>query len=186
MITIITCLRSGGVSYIEPLLASIKLQVPNEKLGILKDVPLANPDNKHIGWKALQMAADLGEDLLFLEDDVRPVGDSLIDAINYQVPPNVAYSSLHRNKYTTPGTHPSKNFILSQAVKIPYRSLEWLLIWPKVNWGDFEVRNGFDTCLSEAGQNNGWLYEQTERNYFNHVGKISSVRFSGYYDQSHS
>lgn len=184
MITIITCPRPGGVSYIEPLLIEINRQVPNEKLTILKDVPLPNPDNKHIGWKALEVAANSGEDLLFLEDDVRPIGDSLIDAVNYKVPDDVAFTSLHRNKFHEPGIHPSRDFTLSQALKIPHRSFDWLLRWPKIHWGDWEFRNGFDTCLAGAANNHGWSYEQSERNYFTHVGKVTCVRISGYYDQS--
>jgi hypothetical protein len=112
-----------------------------------------------------------------LEDDARPVDEnSLLDTLNYSVPPQVAFTSFHRSSYTTPGIHPARMFVMSQAIKIPARSLPWLLKWREVCWGDWNVIVGVDLAIAEAGHNNGWLYEQTERNYFDHVGLVSAAR----------
>jgi hypothetical protein len=133
-------------------------------------------DNKHVGWKAIEKAAQLGEDLLFLEDDVFPADNSSVaDALCHVVPDGCGFSSFHRSRRTTPGIHDAANFIMSQAVKIPVRSLPHLLSWRKISSGDWEAIGGFDTALAAAGGAARWKYEQTDRNHFLHVGEVSAV-----------
>lgn len=194
MISVITCPRPGGVKYLYPLLAAVSAACPDEKRFLFCDgssetwpgwcsesfelkEKLGRPDNKHIGWKAIERAAGLGEDLLFLEDDVFPADEpSLVDAVRHSVPESCAYTSFHRTKWTTPGVHESGLFTMSQAVKIPFRSFAHLFAWRRISSGDWEaVVDGFDKALAEAGHNARWMYEQTERNYFNHVGEISAI-----------
>jgi hypothetical protein len=194
MISVLTCPRPTGVSYLEPLLYVINKVCPNETKVLICDGPkldvpdwhiLQAPpfyqrrgmDNKFPGWMAFEYANQIGQDLLFLEDDVRPVNDQfLLEAVHYQVPSNVSYSSLHKSKLTTTGIQPSARFMMSQAVKIPFRSLPWLLRWPVHSSGDWEAITGVDLAIAMAGNCNGWLYEQTELNYFDHIGTISAAR----------
>ena len=133
-------------------------------------------DNKFVGWRAIEKAHVFGEDLLFLEDDVLPAdGTAMIDALRYEVPGDCAFTSLHRSRRTTPGIHAAEKFVMSQAVKIPRRSFVHLLGWRRVCSGDWEAIFGVDTALAMAGKDARWKYEQTERNYFHHVGEVSAV-----------
>lgn len=193
MISVITCPRPGGVSYLRPLLSAVSEACPGERCVLLcsgplefwpgwVSVPFSHPahaprDNKFVGWAATERAASLGEDLLFLEDDVSPADATAVaDAVRYEVPLDCGFASLHRSRWTTPGTHEAGKFMMSQAVKIPARSFAHLLDWHRRCSGDWEAIFGVDIALATAGHNARWKYEQTERNYFNHVGEVSSVR----------
>lgn len=193
MISVITCPRPGGVKYLYPLLDAVNLQCPSITKIILCDGivehwdgwnsetvsllgKIDSQDNKHIGWEALEKASQLGEDLLFLEDDVFPVDSSSItDALCHVVPDGCGYSSFHRSRRTVPGVRDAGLFLMSQAVKIPRKSLPHLLSWRKISSGDWEAIKGFDAALAVAGRAANWNYEQTERNYFFHVGEISAI-----------
>lgn len=181
------------MKYLYPLLAAISEACPDEQCFLFCDKITelwpgwcseefkfgghGSLDNKHIGWKVLERAERTGEDLLFLEDDVRPVDStSLLAALNHQIPAGCGYTSFHRSKWTTPGIHDSNKFMMSQAIKIPARSLPHLISWRRICSGDWEAVIGFDTALAVAGSNARWKYEQTERNYFDHVGEVSAVR----------
>ena len=193
MISIITCPRPAGVKYLHPLLAVINEVCPTERRFVFCDGSAefwpgwcsesfefveknGLPDNKYVGWKALEKAERLGEDLLFLEDDVRPASSSsLLAALAHEVPSECGYASLHRSRWTTYGIHDSSKFMMSQAVKIPARSLHHLVSWRRSYSGDWEAITGFDVALAVAGSNARWKYEQTERNYFDLVGEVSAV-----------
>lgn len=179
MISVLTCPRPGGISYIEPLLDAINTEVPEGRLFIVRDGPILRspPDNKFAGWRAIEEALRVSEDLLFLEDDVRPAFDGAIrEAIAYKVPEEAGYSSFHLSRFTAPGIRPSVTFMMSQAVKIPLRSLNWLVKFPNYCIGDWQAVLGFDCALASAGHAAGWFYEQKERNYFNHVGLVSAAQ----------
>ena len=195
MISVITCPRPGGVKYLYPLLDAVNRQCPHACLGFSfcdgtsevregwRSETCVLPgkvdprDNKHVGWEALERAAQLDEDLLFLEDDVFPVDDSAVaDAISHVVPDGCGYTSFHRSRRTTPGIHSAAGFMMSQAVKIPMRSMAHLLSWRKISSGDWEAVRGFDVALAVAGHDARWKYEQTERNYFLHVGEVSAIQ----------
>lgn len=184
MISILTCPRPDGVSYVEPLLEAIQAELPDERLEIVRDVPTSPPNNKHTGWRALALAAEHGEDLLFLEDDVRPAfPGALAAAAAYEVPAWAAFTSLHQPRpAATLGAIAALVFQMSQAVKIPRRSLDWLLRFPTTARGDWEAATGFDLALAAAGRAAAWSYEQAE-SYFRHVGVVSAAR-PGYYWQS--
>ena len=135
------------------------------------------PDNKHVGWKAIEKAERLGEDLLFLEDDAFPADSTAIsDAMNHMVPARAPSRRSTGRGGRRPACTTSGIFMMSQAVKIPVRSFAHLLAWRRVSSGDWEAISGFDTALAAAGHSSRWLYEQTERNHFNHLGVVSAVR----------
>lgn len=192
MISVITCPRPTGVKYLYPLLAAVNVACPDERRVLLCSGPIetwpgwisesfAHPahaprDNKFVGWHAIEKAHVVGEDLLFLEDDVFPAdATALGDALRYEVPVDCGFASFHRSRWTTPGVHDAGKFMMSQAVKISRRSFVHLLDWRRICSGDWEAVVGVDTALATAGHNARWKYEQTERNYFNHVGEISAV-----------
>ena len=193
MISVITCPRPGGVKYLYPLLDAVNRQCPHATKLLLCDgtseswegwcsetvvlpAKVDSRDNKHVGWEAIEKAAQLNEDLLFLEDDVFPVDDTaVVDALRHVVPDDCGFSSFHRSRRTTPGIRDATGFMMSQAVKIPVRSLPHLLSWRKISSGDWEAIGGFDTALAVAGGAARWMYEQTERNYFNHIGEVSAI-----------
>lgn len=193
MIAVITCPRPRGVTYLAPLLAAVNEGCPGERRFLLCDGTLEQwpgwcaellpvreklwpNDNKYVGWKAVERAERAGEDLLFLEDDARPVdAGALIEVLSHVVPAECGFTSFHRSKWTTPGVHDANKFMMSQAVKIPARSLPHLVSWRRTCSGDWEAIHGFDCALAVAGGNARWKYEQTERNYFDHVGEVSAV-----------
>ena len=192
MVAIITCPRPGGVKYLYPLLAAVNEACPEERRVLLCSGPIetwpgwssetfvhpvhAPRDNKFVGWRVIEKAHAIGEDLLFLEDDVRPAdATALSDAIRHEVPSDCAFTSFHRSRRTTPGIHDAGKFMMSQAVKIPCRSFVHLIGWRRVCSGDWEAIAGVDTALATAGQQARWKYEQTERNYFDHIGEVSAV-----------
>lgn len=193
MISIITCPRPNGVTYLHPLLVAVDAVCPGELRFLFCDgvterradwrtivLPPGGKydqrDNKYVGWMAVEEAARAGEDLLFLEDDIRPVDAfSIVAARNHQIPDQCGFTSFHRSKWTTAGIHDASKFLMSQAVKIPMRSLAHLIDWRQRCSGDWEAVFGFDTALAVAGRDARWKYEQTERNYFDHVGEVSAV-----------
>ena len=195
MISVITCPRPGGVKYLYPLLEAVNEACPTERRVLfcdgssetwpgwetfaldLRAEKMGVNDNKFIGWRAIECARAAGEDLLFLEDDARPVDAASIgDAVNHLVPNACAFSSLHRSRWTAPGILPGTVFMMSQALKIPRRSFDHLLDWRRISTGDWEAIRGVDTAIAVASRSGRWLYEQTERNYFCHVGEVSAVR----------
>lgn len=195
MISVITCPRPTGVKYLYPLLDAVNEACPNEKRFLFCDgnsetwpgwqtvaLDLSGEkvgvnDNKFIGWRAIEHAQSLGEDLLFLEDDAEPVdATSVVDALNHVVPDECAFTAFHRSRWTEPGIHAGVKFMMSQAVKIPLRSSDHLLAWHRRAVGDWEAIKGVDTAIAVASHSAGWVYEQTERNYFRHVGEVSAVQ----------
>lgn len=193
MISVITCPRQNGVKYLYSLLDAIDACVPKERLFLFCDgndeirsgwqIERLEPkwigrrDNKYIGWKTIEKAASIGEDLLFFEDDILPLDSTAIgDAVHHVVPAACGYTSFHRSRWTRPGgIWPSGVFTHSQAVKIPVRSFPHLLDWYRRCSGDWDAIEGFDSALQWAGHNARWLFEQTERNYFDHIGEVSAV-----------
>lgn len=195
MISVLTCPRPGGVKYLYPLLDVVSKTCPNEKKLLFCDgsneewpgwqtvsldlsgEKMGINDNKFASWRAFEHAHALGDDLLFLEDDIVPVdATSVMDAVNHAVPAECAFTSFHRSRWTVPGIHPGTAFMMSQAVKIPLRSLKHLVDWQRMSRGDWEAIRGVDAAIAVASRSASWQYEQTERNYFDHVGEISAVR----------
>lgn len=176
MISIITCKRPGGVSYVEGLLGSLEKEGLRAEVFVDEPGPIGvRPDNKRVGWKALEAAYEIGEDLLFLEDDARPLFPGAIAAaVAYPVPEWAAWSSLCDCRDTGWTRTPAIYFQMSQAVKIPNRSLYPLLQLPRLNRGDWDAVTGFDIAMAVTGHAAGWLYEQG-RKCFEHIGYVSAA-----------
>lgn len=181
MIAVLTCPRPGDVSYLDGLLELLARDVPKEQLLVVHDekgwreMP---PNNRGAAWKALEAAARVGADLLFLEDDVRPRSPYCLRiAVDYPVPPVAAFSAL----YTPPeapqiGIRPAAGFKHPQALKIPGRSLDWLIAFADHQFALWASIVGFGPALAAAGAAAGWLYEQLPHSLFDHIGVVSAAR----------
>jgi hypothetical protein len=143
------------------------------------------PDNKTPGWLAIRAAAAAGADLLFLEDDIRPLGrrrgDDFVagrgNAFEYMaghdVPPEVAFTSFF-SAQRGPGIYGADAFQMSQAVKIPHRSLDWLVRAPAIEQLTWTEVVGVDLAIAHLGRAAGWRFEQTS-NLVEHIGLWSAA-----------
>lgn len=82
------------------------------------------PDNKSIAFDAMKYAYDKKEDLLFLEDDILIQDKSLIA---YNVPDNCLFTSFY-NSYLTTGRHSCIRFGECQALLLPIKALQYILM----------------------------------------------------------
>lgn len=198
MVSVLTAKRPHGVSYLEGTLASVdrelscdKLLVwdasPNEEAPIVPtgwklEIEPARahkldtyyPDNKIPAWRAINIAAESGYDLLFLEDDVRGLHPGVFKQMaGYQVPDTVAFTSFF-TKFRAPGLHPAIDFQMSQAIKIPNRSLRILAKASEIDPYRWEITTGVDIAIAQFGSVFNWNYEQTE-NLIEHIGLWSAA-----------
>src|ERR1022692_2009105 len=173
MISVLTCKRVAG-NYVQETLNSIEDAQLNEKkllvcqgelpdikmsqIWMIHKVPLliGTIDNKFSGWETIKTAYKQKEDLLFLEDDIRPINsDSIQKMVNYVVPEWAAFTSFF-HPIKTPRRYPAKEFLMSQAVLIPFRSMKWLIEGPEVLNGDWACVRGFDEALSHFASLASW------------------------------
>lgn len=181
MIAVLTCPRPGGVNYVDGLIELLARDVPKEQLLVVHDekgwreVP---PNNRGAGWKALEAAARVGADLLFLEDDVRPrTPFCLRIAVDYPVPPAAAFTALYRAPgEPDAGILPASNLQSSRALKIPGRSLDWLMAFMERNFPLWASMVCFHEAVAAAGLYAGWRYEQIDQSLFDHIGVVSAAR----------
>lgn len=197
LVSVITCPRPHGASYVAGTLAAVDAGVPLSVRRLLicdgarpavpsgweaVDVPPrsrrngALPDNKDVGWLAIMAAAAAGADLLFLEDDIRPLPDhrdAFARMAAHEVPSGAAFTSFF-SKFNPAGCYDSGRFEMSQAVKIPARSLAWLARGPGVDPGLWLRTTGVDIAIGQLGARAGWRYEQTD-NLVEHIGMWSAA-----------
>ena len=178
MISVITCSRPQNVLYVDDLLKVLREYqiIPT----VFKDTQLKTPpDNKYIAWYVFRQAAKTSNDLLFLEDDVLPMSETALQtAINYVVPDNCAWSSLCLSTIHASGRHPAAQFAMSQALKIPNKTLQALVNFATTHQDDWLAVRGVDTAMAVVGKYSKWQFEQSSLACFEHVGKIS-VAHSG-------
>lgn len=194
LISVLTCRRPRGVSYLAGTLASVDVDVDTSVSRLLVcdgDEVIADgwtsavvpprprasgrlPDNKVPGWVAIKTAAAMGADLLFLEDDIRPLHRGAFAAmVAHEVPAGAAFASFF-SRMRTPGMHGVADFQLSQAVKIPNRSLGVLANAEKSDPLQWSMVIGVDIAISAFGRSAGWRFEQTQ-NFIEHIGLWSAA-----------
>ena len=196
LVSVITCPRPHGVSYLRGTIASVdagiglgvqrllvcdgaREEAPGWEVAEMPDRQRqrgALPDNKDVGWVAIRAAFEAGADLLFLEDDIRPLPghrDAFAAMVAHTVPTDAAFTSFF-SKFNPAGRYDSGRFEMSQSVKIPARSLEWLARAPEIDPGLWLRTTGVDIALGLLGARAGWRYEQTE-NLIEHVGLWSAA-----------
>jgi hypothetical protein len=132
------------------------------------------PDNKIPGWVAITTAATMGADLLFLEDDIRPLHPGAFAAMAaHAVPDDAGFTSFFSRR-RPPGMHRADQFQLSQALKIPLRSLRVLANAERTDPFQWSMVVGVDIAISVFGRMAGWRFEQTP-NLVEHIGLWSAA-----------
>jgi len=161
---IITCPRR--VDYFTETYSAVCAELPS--VVVLTDTPLDFPDNKHIGWGALEIAG--GDDLLFLEDDVLPlIPGAFRQMTEHRTPEGLAFTSFY-HPAKLPGVYRAGEFQMSQAVLFPAETVERLLAFRgSAEW--LAVR-GFDLAVAACLKHTS--YEQRP-NLVNHVGEWSAA-----------
>lgn len=209
LVSVITAPRPRHASYVVGTLAAVDAGLPEEARRLLicdgpwtaPQIPPVRweridlgersrrhgslPDNKAPGWVAIRTAAAVGTDLLFLEDDIRPLGHRQGDARSsergnafeymaaHEVPADVAFTSFF-SAQRQPGRYDADAFQMSQAVKIPHRSLDWLVRAPAIEQLTWTEVVGVDLAIAHLGRAAGWKFEQTS-NLVEHIGLWSAA-----------
>ena len=191
LISIITSSRPDGISYVENTIKYIDNEVEYNIPRVLIchggrprgpipwnwriiDLPFETKhiDNKYSGWEALRAASELQTDLLFLEDDIKPSRKgSFNEMLAHEVPDGLAFTSFFHAIYPK-GNYPCNKFNMSQAVKIPLRTVEYLLGSQKGFMGNWWANRGIDLIIGQFCHFNQMRYEQTD-NKIKHVGVVS-------------
>lgn len=171
MISVITCPRPGGEDYCSGLLSELTgrpVVVFHDHVGFL----MRPPNNRFVGQSALEVAAAAGTDLLFLEDDVRPVDRSAVAAmVDHIVPAWAAWTSFYGPRSL--GRHHAGAFSCSQALKLPVRTIAEVV--RRAGEWSWQSATGIDLALASVGTAIGWEFEQAET-LVRHVGVRSAAR----------
>lgn len=191
--SVITCPRPHGVSYLAGTLAAVDAELSCKKLLICDgdaspappgwDVEALGPrvrqagvlpDNKEPGWVAIRAALAQGADLLFFEDDIRPLRRGVFAAMaGHEVPSGAAFTSFFSRRRAL-GIHAVGDFQLSQALKIPNRSLRVLADAEKTDQLQWSMVVGVDIAIAAFGQMARWRFEQAP-NFIEHIGLWSAA-----------
>lgn len=204
LVSVLTCRRPHGVSYLRGTLASIDAEISADVPRLLVcdgEEPSALgtgvvttctwnwtsavvpararrpgrlPDNKIPGWVAIRAAWTMGMDLLFCEDDIRPLRrGAFAEMAAHEVPQDAAFTSFFARDRAA-GRYGAREFMYSQAVKIPHRSLGALVEAEQRKSFQWQLVVGVDLAISAVGAVNGWTFEQTD-NLVEHIGLYSAA-----------
>ena len=193
LVSVITCRRPRGVSYLEGTLTAIDRELSGDRLlvcdGEAVEAPVGwlttvvpprqrargvLPDNKLPGWIAIRTALEMGSDLLFLEDDIRPLHRGAFAEMAAHRVPNDAGWSTFFSRWREPGIYPAADFMFSQAVKIPHRSLAILAEAERIDPLQWRLVTGVDIAIAAFGRIARWSFEQRE-NLVEHIGLYSAA-----------
>lgn len=193
MISVLTCPRPGGASYLEQTLGEVERDCPDALKVIVCDgrevtrpgwtsmvvPPRARApgavDNKAPGWVPIWTAFAAGRDLLFLEDDVSGLAPGAFrQMLEHRPQDGVAFTSFyHRTR--RPGVYQVGDFDMSQALKIPARTVaalwDFKVTGPPGDWANVV---GVDLAIAVALKPRGWRYELAP-SLVAHVGAVSAV-----------
>jgi len=192
LVSVMTCPRPGGVSYLDGTLAAVDADLAHRPRLLVCDGPEPRkpegwfaalvparrraarglPDNRVPGWAAIWVAFSMGADLLFLEDDVRPLTPGAFAKMAaHQVAPGAAFTSFyHRDR--KPGIHDAAVFNMSQAVLLPSATVADL--WQDRDDPATDQVVGVDLAIAILGRGRRWRFEQTAP-LVEHVGKYSAA-----------
>lgn len=194
LVSVTTCRRPHGASYLDGTLASIDAEIgvdvprllvcdgeevradgwTSETVPARARRPGRLPDNKVPGWVPIRTAWEMGADLLFCEDDIRALRRGAFAAmVAHEVPGDVAFTSFFAPG-RAPGRHRARDFMYSQAVKIPHRSLGVLADAAQRLPFQWSLVVGVDLAIGAVGGFHGWTFEQTP-NLVEHVGLYSAA-----------
>jgi hypothetical protein len=196
LVTVLTCPRPNGVSYLEGTLDAIDAELGDHRRLLICDGPAptaradwdaivapprtrrsihALPDNKIPGWMALEAAAHAGSDLLFCEDDIRPaVPGAFRKMASYCCTAQADFTTFFGATRRLPGIYKGRDFQLSQAVLLPRRIVQRLLAARIRAPGDWEPVTGIDIAIGVLANCEGMHFEQTA-DLVRHVGLWSAA-----------
>jgi hypothetical protein len=196
LVTVLTCPRPHGEDYLAGTLDAIDAELgyshrvlvcdgpePAAREGWMHAVmeprekrPHGLPDNRSPGWKALTLAFLVGADLLFCEDDIRPVERGAFAAMaRHRIADGADFATFFVGNTGRPvGVHKALGFQLSQAVLLPLATIERLLAarWRAPDhWASL---TGIDLAISAMATAEGMHFEQTP-SLIRHVGVWSAA-----------
>lgn len=154
---------------------------PGWELAAFERPATPTPDNRWTLWRALEIAAESGDDLIAVEDDVRWCKNGARFAEVLPVPGDVAWVSLFDVGSTWEMGHGlwtsrrPENFIYAQAIKFPHRTC---LVLKRLGCAMFD-RVGSDSQLGALGMWLGLSYAVFVPSLVQHVGAVSAVGNSG-------
>lgn len=182
MITIISCPRPGGVEYLSGLAVALRDEGVDWTVLVDQDgYRRRPPNNRDVGWLAIAAAAEAGDQLLFLEDDVRPIRPGAARAaLAHRIAPGAAFASLCSSPIGQPlGVWPGGAFQGTRAVLFPPAAVRWLASSRATHAIFWRSAIGIDLTIATLAQLAGWSYEQASP-LFEHVGRVSAADVRGY------
>lgn len=145
--------------------------------------------NRWTTWRAFELAAEAGEDLLLFEDDVQGCLNATAYAETLPVPVDCAFLSLYApwgDASFMPGIwrYHSANFSFCQALKVPLRTCQVLAEARQEM--ETSASGGSDECIREIGGRREWLVGVHYPGLFQHVGMSSLINGEGLFGSRHS
>jgi hypothetical protein len=197
VIAVVTCKRQG-VDYLPATLAAVDASATGRRVLVSDDLAYqprcpstwelvtflkpesvtGRPENRWALWKCFELAAQAGEDLIVLEDDLELCANAALRMEHIAVPDDCAFLtffSCHGRGLAT-GIHRTRmhSFAFAQALKFPARTvLEMHAAFDEM--ANDPRRPGSDDCLQRMGSPRGWLYGTHYPNLVQHVGDVSAV-----------
>lgn len=194
MIAVMTAPRAG-TSYLAQTLADVDQSathsrvVVSDSLGHRPDVPepwlmfnFAKPrggknENRWAMWKAFELAAEIGEDLVLLEDDIRMCANGARYLERFPVPGGVGFVSFfapfgERMPYGL-WRGSLRAFSYAQCLKFSSRRVAALARGYHEMAGG--PHGGADIALRAFGERRGWTYSLHIPSIVQHVGDVSAV-----------
>jgi hypothetical protein len=181
LVTVITCPRPHGENYLPGTLDAIDAELSSHPRLLICDGPEPaprdgwthavmpprekrphrGPDNKSPGWVALTTAANMGRDLLFCEDDIRPVAPGAFGAMaSHRVAAGADFATFFGAGYArNVGLYRARRFELSQAVLLPLAAVERLLAASHRTPSLFASVTGVDLAISALANSEGMHFE---------------------------
>jgi hypothetical protein len=185
VVSMMTCPRPHGASYLDASADAVDAELADRPRLLLCDTvevlragwtsavmpPREKIENKRLAWPAFSVALSYDADLLFLEDDIKPIRPGAFkEMARHKVAEGCAFASFyHRGR--APGVYDAGIFDMSQAVLIPAVTVRAL-------WAARDRLPRFvpfvDLAIADVGRHLGWKFEQAPP-LVAHVGAVSAA-----------
>lgn len=179
MISIITAPRKSNEWYFAATLDEVERQIRNEELAIVVDgvsFEKRGDGNREAFFYALSLAADSGQDLLYLEDDLKFCKNAIPYMCDYQVPRGIGWV-----QFFTPGpvsagsgrglhTAPPGTSMFNQCLKFSSNTARKLVEWNKHDDGELCAA---DSVLRLASRELGIPWASHRPDLVQHIGEVS-------------
>lgn len=196
MIAVMTSPREGGVSYLDAVLADVDSSATSANRVVVSDTlsyrpavhagwrlvnferPVPGRENRFALWRCLGLAAEAGEDLVVLEDDIRLCRNAAWYMERFDLPKGVDMMSFYApfGANVPDGVWRARMhiFMFGQALKFPATKARELASRYEEMCGD-PRRGGSDAVLQLFGERLGWTYGVHYPSLVEHVGAVSAV-----------